>query len=82
MHSASNASGGMDTSKRLYCFRRRTPEGRSSLLVGLEIWAETPEAAMHYLRITMGHTGREGWYCEDVTDNREFRAWLRGGRPD
>jgi hypothetical protein len=62
----------MTDTKRLCCYRRNTPQGRT-ILAGLEHWADSPEAAMRYLKLTMGYTAKDGWYADDVTDNAEFR---------
>jgi hypothetical protein len=61
---------------RLYCYRRHVGE-RTTILAGLDRWAESPEDAMIYLRATMGrkYTATQGWYAEDVTDNTEYRQW-------
>jgi hypothetical protein len=65
----------MDQNKRLYCFRRKQENGKETLLVGLEHWAASPDAAMHYLKLTMGYTSQQGWYALDVTDDQKFREW-------
>lgn len=61
--------------KRLFSFRRNWPDGEKSRLVGYEIWAVDADAAMRLLRLTFGHTAKQGWYAEDMTDNMEFRKW-------
>jgi hypothetical protein len=62
---------------RLYCFRRKHADGRTSLLAGAECWAPDPAEAMRWLKLTWGHTAKQGWYAEDVTDDQKFRAWAQ-----
>jgi hypothetical protein len=65
--------------KRLYSFHRKQPDGGSrTTLVGAELWATDAAAAMAYIKLTWGHTARQGWYCEDRSGDQEFRKAFGG----
>lgn len=64
--------------KRLYCFRRKGHEATpGAVLAGCEVWATDPAGAMKHLKLTTGRTADQGWFADDITDNRMMREWVR-----